>query len=315
MLTVPGRDADEFEWVCFEQAGVLTIAQAEELLGRSAVRRQLDGGRWRRLCRDIVSTHNGPLTADQRLWVAVLVAGREAVLAGTTALRTYGVRGIREGPLRVLIPAPRNRSVRLPKMPDDMSAVRIVRTRALPPEHLQIGRPPRTTAARAVVDAAIWAGTPGEARATLAAVCQQRVVTPDEVFEVLAVRRRLPRLGLIRATLVDIAGGAQALSELNLLRVCRRFGLPEPDRQRRRADAHGRTRYLDAYWKQWRVHVEVDGSHHMDAGHWVADMVRQNEVWIKGDRVLRFPALMVRGEPARVGRQLQAALEAAGWRG
>jgi hypothetical protein len=246
--------------------------------------------------------------------VGVLAAGREAVLAGPTALRAFGVRGIRDGPLHILIPAPRNRSVRLPDMPDDMSPLRIIRTRTLPSEHLQVGRPPRTTAARAAVDAAIWAGNVGEARAILATVCQQGVVTPDEIFDVLAVRRRLPRLALIRGTMLDIAGGAQALSELNLLKLCRRFGLPEPELQKRRTDARGRTRYLDAYWKRWQVHVEVDGSHHMDAGHWVADMVRQNDVWINGDRILRFPARMVRMEPARVARQLQAALEAAGWR-
>ncbi len=314
MLTLPGRDADEFEWVRFEQAGVLTTAQAQELIGRSAVRRHLDGGRWRRICRDVVSTHNGPLTADQRLWVAVLVAGRDAVLAGSTALRVFGVRGIREERLHILIPAQRNRSVRLPRLPGDMSAVRIVRTRTLPPEHLQIGRPPRTTAARAAVDAAIWAGNAGEARAILAAVCQQRAVTADEIFEVLAARRRVPRSALIRATMLDVAGGAAALSEINFLRMCRRFGLPEPDRQVRRDDTQGRARYLDVYGKRWQVHVEVDGSHHMDAEHWVADMVRQNDIWIKGDRILRFPAQMVRQEPARVARQLQAALESAGWR-
>ncbi len=48
-------------------------------------------------------------------------------------------------------------------------------------------------------------------------------------------RRRL----LIQATLADVAGGAHALSELDLADLLRRFGIPEPDRQASRRDQHG----------------------------------------------------------------------------
>jgi hypothetical protein len=51
----------------------------------------------------------------------------------------------------------------------------------------------------------------------------------------------------------------------------------------------------------------------MDARHWAADMLRQNQVWIAGDRVLRFPAWLIRARPAEVADQLRAALAAAGW--
>jgi very-short-patch-repair endonuclease len=70
----------------------------------------------------------------------------------------------------------------------------------------------------------------------------------------------------------------------------------------------------DAYWRRWRLHVEIDGAHHMDVRSWAADMRRQNEVWIAGDRILRFPAWLVRQRPAEVASQVRAALEAAGWR-
>lgn len=112
----------------------------------------------------------------------------------------------------------------------------------------------------------------------------------------------------------DAAGGAHALSEIDLIRLCRRFGLPRPESQERRVDASGRVRYLDAYWRRWRLHVEVDGAHHMDARHWEADLRRQNEVWISGDRILRFSAWQVRHRPQEVAAQLRRALEAAGWR-
>ncbi|WP_232378338.1 DUF559 domain-containing protein [Micromonospora humida] len=139
-------------------------------------------------------------------------------------------------------------------------------------------------------------------------------MTPGELD---AVARRLPRLrraALIRHTIGDLAGGAEALSEIDLVRLCRRHRLPRPELQERRRDAAGRTRYLDAYWRQWGLHVEVDGAHHMDVRHWAADLRRQNGVWISGDRILRFTAFDVRHRPDEVAAQLRAALTAAGWR-
>ena len=314
MRELNSRDADRLEWVTVEQSSVVTTPQAVDLVGADVVRGHLNSGRWRRVCRSVLCTHNGPLGRPEQLWVAVLVAGAGAVLAGTTALAEAGVRGLGGGPIRVLVPAGRHRSTLLPRMPTDMPAVTVTRTRILPADHLQAGRPPRTTAARAAVDAAVWAPTTDGARDVLAAACQQQRATPDEIFEVLAVLPRLPRRSLIQDTLVDIAGGSQALSEINFVNLCRRFHLPIPNQQVRRTDASGRTRYLDAYWQQWRLHVEVDGAHHMNVGQWVDDMIRQNQIWIQGDRILRFPATALRTRPALVAAQLHAALEAGGWR-
>ena len=153
-----------------------------------------------------------------------------------------------------------------------------------------------------------------EAITVVAAACQQRRVTPAQLSEVLAVLPRVRRRSLIRCTLDDVAGGAEALSEIDFVRLCRRFRLPAPDLQQRRRDATGRIRYLDAYWRQWKVHVEVDGGHHMDVRHWVADMRRQNDIWISGDRLLRFPAHHIRSQPTEVATQLRSALHAAGFR-
>jgi very-short-patch-repair endonuclease len=80
-----------------------------------------------------------------------------------------------------------------------------------------------------------------------------------------------------------------------------------------RADAGGRRRYLDAYFDEYGVHVEIDGGQHTEAGTWWADMKRQNDLWVAGDRVLRFPAWVVRTRPAEVATQTRAALVAAGW--
>jgi hypothetical protein len=258
---------------------------------------------------------DGPFSRDQQWWVAVLAAGRGAVLAGLAAAQAGGLRGTwRYETVDVLVPHQRRAADLLRRLPVGLPAVRVRRVRELPDADRQRGRPDRTSMPRSLVDAAQWARTDEEAQQILAAGCQQRRVTPAEIGAALDRMPRARRRALIRETLSDVAGGAEALSEIDLVRLCRRHGLPTPDGQQRRRDADGRMRYLDAYWRRWRLHVEVDGGHHMDVRHWAADLRRQNRIWIEGDRILRFTAFDIRHRPAEVVTQLRAALTAAGWR-
>ncbi|MFB9235202.1 endonuclease domain-containing protein [Plantactinospora siamensis] len=311
----PSVTAEPLEWLLFEQAGVLTWRQAVAGIGASAVRHRLAVGRWKRVCRGILVTEGGPLRPEQHWWLAVLAAGEDALLAGLAAGRAGGLRGCwRYGFVDVLVPHDR-RCARLPRpLRPELPPIRVRRTRALPDADRQAGRPTRTAMARSLVDAAQWVRTDDEAQSVLAAGCQQRLTTPAELRAVLDRMPTVRRRRLMLTTLSDIAGGAAALSEIDFVRLCRRHGLPVPDLQERRTDAQGRRRYLDAYWRRWRLHVEVDGAHHMDAAQWAADLRRQNEVWIAGDRVLRFTAFDVRRRPDEVVAQVRAALQAAGWR-
>jgi hypothetical protein len=304
----PGREAGEYEWSIFEQAGVLTSSQAIRLIGRRQVDGHVGQGRWRRIGRGLLLTHNGRLELDQQLWVAVLSAGDDAHLAGMTAMAAGGATGLRMEHLQVLIPGSRSRSTRPPGFPPDMTRVRIYRTALLPTEHRHIGRPPRTSMPRSVIDAAAWASTGDQARLVIMKACQQRLVNAHELDEALSHFPRLRRHALIARTINDISGGITALSEASLVALCRRYGLPEPEMQHLRKAADGRNRYLDAYWPAHRLHVEVDGAHHMSVDHWSADMLRQNQIWIEGDRILRFPAWLLRTNPEAVANQLVAAL-------
>ncbi|MEV7230449.1 hypothetical protein AB0M79_26030 [Polymorphospora sp. NPDC051019] len=237
------------------------------------------------------------------------------MLAGLAAARAGGLRlDPRHDVVDVLVPAGRRRADLLRRLPLGLPAVRVRRTGALPAGDRQRARPDRTSMARSVVDAAQWASTDDDARTVVAAACQQRRTTPGEILTVLGRMPRVRRRALLLRTANDVAGGAQALSEIDFVRLCRQHVLPRPDPQERRTDAAGRNRYLDAYWRDWRLHVEVDGAHHMDVREWAADMRRQNEVWIGGDRILRFPAWVVGQRPAEVAGQVRAALRAAGWR-
>lgn len=315
-MRMPSEDASELDWVRFEQSGVISWSQAVDLLSLGKVRHLVRSGRWQRPMRGVLVTHTGRLDRHQQLWVAVLAAGDAAVLAGLAAAEQDGLRKVRSrrgDVIDIYIPAARRAPDLLRRLPAGMPPVLVHRTRHLPKQDRQRGRPVRTAIHRSLVDAAQWAVDDEEAQTVLAAGCQQRLVEPAEILDVAHRIRGLHRRALIRQTAHDLAGGAQALSEIDLVRLCRRFGLPLPAHQQRRIDTSGRARYLDAYWPRWRVHVEVDGAHHMHPGQWEADMRRQNEIWTAGDRILRFPAFQVRHRPADVADQIRQALIAAGW--
>jgi very-short-patch-repair endonuclease len=300
-----GGDDLEFARLSEMQAGVITWSSAVRYLGKSAVRWRLRSGRWRRVSTGVLVMQSGPLTETQRLWAAILAAGDRAVLGGLTAARLDGLAGFEDPRIYLLIPAPRQVRKALPGVVAHRS--RLLEARDVHP----VRSPPRTRISRSLVDAAGWAATDRLARAILAAGVQQRLVRPGDLSVVVERCSRVRRRGLMRATLADVEGGAEALSELDFCDVVRRFGLPEPDRQFERVDEQGR-RWLDAVWEWARLVVEIDGRWHMDARAWWADMHRGNELQIDGYRVLRFPAFAVRDYPRAVAAQIARALGQAG---
>jgi hypothetical protein len=167
--------------------------------------------------------------------------------------------------------------------------------------------------ARSLVDAAQWAASDDEARAIVAAGCQQRLTTPDEIFAVLQRMPRARRRAIVREAIGYAASGAEWLSEMNFDKLCRAHGLPIPDRQVPRLDRTGRQRYLDAHWRKYRVHAEVDGGIHTDPEVWWADQFRQNDLWIGDEIVVRFPAWAIAHRSAEVASQLRRALIRGGW--
>jgi very-short-patch-repair endonuclease len=293
------------------QDGVVSVRQALRFVSRGVIRSAVESGRWQRVHRGVLVTHSGQLTADQRLWVASLAAGNgePAPLGGLSALRAHGLRGFEPAAIAVLLPAHREHRTPPP-------GVVVHRTTTLSARDVyRPGRPPRTRPARSIVDAAAWARTDREAKGIIAASFQQRIVRLGDMMDALARAPRARRRQLTTRTARDAAAGATSLGELDLLDVIRRAGLPEPKRQHPRRDAAGRRRYLDFYYPEWGIHIEVDGAHHLNPLEAWDDMARQNALWTRGDRVLRFPAWMVRDRPETVAAQIRDALRAAGWGG
>jgi very-short-patch-repair endonuclease len=300
-----------------EQDGVLRVDTAMRYLTRDALRWRVSSGRWQQPCRGIVVAQSGPLTEIQTLRVAVLWAGPGAALAGLTAARLDGLSGFEDrgqqvsgGPVHLLVPASSPVRRARPGLP---LVVHYSRLLGLDDVH-PLREPRRTRVARSLVDAAAWMGSDRGAQAVLAAGVQQRLARAGDLLAVAARNQRLPRRVMIKATLDDIAGGAQALSELDLIRLVRRHRLPEPDRQAPRRDPAGRRRWLDAVWEAARLIVEVDGIHHIDAAEYWADMDRDNDFTLDDYRVLRFPAFVVRYRAGYVAGKIREALRGGGRR-
>ena len=312
----PADDASDLEWILYHQEDVVTRRQALASMSLDRLCHLVNSRRWQRLRSGIFVAHNGPLAAGQRLWAAVLAAGDGAVLAGLTAARAGGLRRAPGRRIDILVPAggrPHQPGKAILPASAAMPTIAVHRTTHLPDRDLVADHPPRTSMARSLIDAAQWATTDDEARAIGATGCQQRRTSPQEIFAVLRRMPRARRRAIVREVIGYAASGVEWLSEMNFDKLCRAHGLPVPDRQVPRRDERGRQRYLDAYWRKYGVHAEVDGGVHTNPEVWWADQFRQNDLWIGDEIVVRFPAWAIANRPTEVVGQLRRALISGGW--
>jgi hypothetical protein len=137
----------------------------------------------------------------------------------------------------------------------------------------------------------------------LAAAVQQKLTSPERLAAWIENLKPLRRAPAFRTALVDIAGGAQSMAEIDIGRVCTQFGIPRPTRQRRRLDADGRLRFTDAEWDLPHEHVlilEVDGAFHMEVEHWEDDIARERALLDPTRHVIRCTASELRHNPGSV---------------
>jgi hypothetical protein len=267
----------------------------------ATVRANLAADRWQRCGRAIV-LHSGPLTRHERWRAALVNTGPRSVLTAFTAVEFAGLVGWERPEIHVLGPPGA-----VPVSPAHLP-LRLHRTSAWP---VATWRRYRCQALEgAVLLAAASFTSPRPACGILAAAVQQRIVAITALLAALTASSRLRHRAVLVSAAYDILGGAQALSEIDFVRVCRRARLPTPEQQRVRRDGSGRRRYLDASWRlpDGRLLVaEVDGALHLSPRRWWDDQLRQNELVVSGAVVLRFPTAVVRTQPELVVAQLRRA--------
>jgi hypothetical protein len=290
-----------------ERARALGVLAPSVAAVTSGLARMLRLGLWKRYGQ-VVVCHNGPLTPEQQVWVAVLRSPRGVVLSGTTAAVRRGLRWSGEVRPQLLVPA----AGPLPHL----QGVDIARTRLLSGVDVHpTAQPPQLRLPRALVDRASRVDRPDDVRALLCAGVQQRLLRASDLREVVLRLGPVRHRGLLLRTLDDVEGGAHSVRELQFLRVVRRAGLPVPRLQVVRRRQGGRY-YLDAAWEEYALHAEVDGVGHLLIAAWGADADRSNELALSRAHEcrLRIPGFWLDERPEHVVDQLRRGLVRGGWR-
>jgi very-short-patch-repair endonuclease len=273
-------------------------------LTRWHVRGQVRARRWMTIGDQAVCLHRGEVSPVGLRWAAVFQGGPRAHLDGASALIASGLERFTEDRIRVSVP----RGARVRRTP----LFDIRQTRRWDASDVMYVGIPRARPQVAAVRGALWAGSDSQATLLLTMTAQQRLATPEDIGSELLRIRRDKRRRLLHTVVLDLLQGAGSLGELDVIRLLRRRGLPLPDQQVVRRV--GRRRYyLDLYWKQWKLVVEIDGIQHAWAEHLVDDALRQNALSLAGDTVLRLPLLGVRLAPDKFLDQIEGALVSRGW--
>ncbi len=286
------------------QEGVISRTQLYDVgVTRSRVRAEVRARRWRRVGSQALSLTTGALTREQQLWAAVFEAGPRAFLDGAAALEAAGLK--RFGSDRIRVSVPRGARVRRARGLD------IRQTRRWHPDDVAGAGVPRARPEVAAVRAALWARSNRQAALALTMTVQQGIASSEAIGQEMLRVRRDKRRVFIHLVLLDLLGGVRSLGELDFARECRRRGIPRPSRQVVRRGRNGRY-YLDVYWDDWGVVVEIDGIHHTWAEQLVSDALRHNDVTLGHDIVLRLPLLGLRVAADDFFDQIEDALRARG---
>jgi very-short-patch-repair endonuclease len=283
--------------------GVLAPALAR---AKPEVRRNVRVGLWKRYGQ-VVVMHNGPLTPEQAVWVAVLRSPRGVVLSGLTAAIRRGLRV--EAPERpeLLVPA----AGPLPHL----QGVDVSRTRLLTAVDVHpTAQPPQLRLPRALIDRASRLARPDDIRALLCAGVQQRRLRAQDLREVVLRLGPVRHRALLLRTIEDIEAGAHSVRELQFLRLLRAERLPLPEQQVVRQRPGGR-HYLDVRWRRYALHVEIDGVGHLLVSTWARELDRGHELTLSGraDTQLRIAGFWLDERPNHVAEQIRRGLRKGGW--
>lgn len=287
---------DEVRQLAARQHGVVSRQQVYVLgVTRWAVTAEVRAGRWKSLGRQtlLVLAVESPTPRLADFYRAVFEVGADAAIDGVSALQAAGLAGYDE----TAVPVSVSKGSRFSRP----AGVHVHETRRRRREDLVGIGLPRVRAHVAAVRGSLWARTNRQGALVLVMAVQQRIARVPDIADAFQAVKRHRRRGFLLAVLRDIADGAQAMGELDFARLCRRRGLPKPDRQVVRRGRDGRV-YLDVFWDRWRSSQ-------------IHDTIRQNDLTVEGESVLRVPVVGLRDCPDTYLEQLEALLRRSGWTG
>lgn len=268
-------------------------------LTRGQVDGEVDRGAWVREGRHTLRITTATDSARAQWWTALWESGCHAVLDGPTALLAAGLKSWSEPVIHVSVP---NRAtVRT------LDGVVHHRLRDIGPTFDSGLR--RTRPEVAVIRGAQWASSDRQAATVVAMTVQQRLVAPAAVLARWSEIHYSARRAVLHDVIQDVCNGAHSLGELDFVRECRRRGLPEPVRQVVRTGPRGRV-YLDVFWEDPNLHVEIQGAQHYQGLGSVEDSLRFNHLGLQDKKLtsLQVPVLGLRVRPDDFFAQIRLAL-------
>jgi hypothetical protein len=263
---------------------------------------QITARRWVERTPRVISTFTGELTREQRLWLAALHAGPRSMLGGLASAEQHGLTGWERDAVTVLV------DDELSFEPVD--GVHFFRSRR--PFDLMISNRPGIPRCQLEPAVLLWAGYDAQVRPAhgiIAATVQQRLTTAERLVEWVDLLRPLRRAKSFKRTIGDIAGGAHSGAELDVRRMCRRFSMRPPDRQRIRTDRAGKRRWTDCEWDLpdcTTLVLEVDGAFHIEVRQQGEDFKRARRITTRDRIVVRCSAYELRHEAEEVAADLVA---------
>lgn len=273
------------------QDNLITWDQLVEIgVGRRAVARRVEKGRWQRLHRGIYLIGPSLPTLTARARAAALSYGEGAVISHRTAAELWGLLPTSEEQyIHVTVPG---RNAR----PHD--GVCLHRVRALASVEISEKHAlPLTSPARTVLDLASTA-PPRDTEVALAEARIHRLATDPQIANTIQrnpTSRGAPTLKALLEQEQD-SGYTRSAAERRLRDLVRDAGLPRP-----RFNEPLLGYVVDALWPEHRLVVEVDGyAYHRHRKAFERDRRRDQELVAAGYRVIRVTWLQLRDRPLSV---------------
>jgi hypothetical protein len=282
----------EYDRWMADHHGVITVASFIELgFTRSQAQRIIAGERLVALGPGVYRSPAHP-PGRLQLMVAACLRQPDASIASTTAGQVYGIRGMKDARVHVLVP----HGARLA-----LPGVTVRRSRLVEPvdittrrrDGVRLTSPPRT-----LVDAAAVIG-PRRTLSAMEQVLHERRCTLNTLLDTAnrLFHPRRPGSVIVRQALRSRAewrGVARSDLELRVIEAIVAGRLPAPEVNMRFVLPNGEPIVIDLAWPRWRVAVEVDHPFWHDGVEAAArDKRRDRKLILAGWQPVRFPELEI----------------------
>ena len=291
------------------QSGVVSRSQALRAgLTVDMIRFRVRSGRWRPIYPGVYTTFTGTPGRNARLWAAVLVSGRGAVLSHETAAELHRLIDRQADQIHVTVP--RHRHIVA------VSGVRVHRSERALEAAQGLTYPPRTRIEETVLDLTQTAATFDDVCGWLTRAFARNLTDEARLLAAIAQRPRLRWRTDLHELIVAAASGDHSVLEFRYERdVERAHGLPVASRQVPFAKPGGRCGRRDRVYEDYAVVVELDGRQaHPEESRW-QDKARDNAAAVSGQQTLRYGWTDVRHRPCATAAQVARVLRVHGWQG